>query len=217
MFEFVHSFFEGKKKVVKNPVLISVLLLLIMGIIASSSYIQPVKAEEWVGYVPYPQEVDLAFCMVNETAYVKVTITYPVIALNVSDWGVVLRNGSDFRVNAQVWLLISDVYLPMVQVLSHTYDLGYLESGSYTFTFSAWGVSVKDLYFIVGLVGDINHDGGVDMKDVYIQIQAFCSYPGHPRWNPQADITGSEYLVPDGKVDMRDIYVTLQNFGTEYP
>ena len=63
-------------------------------------------------------------------------------------------------------------------------------------------------------LGDLTGDGIVDMRDVSIAARAFGSYPGHPRWDPEADITGTEYLVPDGTVDMRDIAVITRNFGT---
>jgi PKD repeat protein len=62
-------------------------------------------------------------------------------------------------------------------------------------------------------VGDINGDGKVDMKDVALVAAAFGTVPGHPRWNPEADITGPIYLVPDGKVDMRDVSLVAKNFG----
>jgi PKD repeat protein len=62
-------------------------------------------------------------------------------------------------------------------------------------------------------VGDINGDGKVDMKDVALVAAAFGTYPGHPRWNPDADITGPTYLVPDNKVDMRDVSLVAKNFG----
>lgn len=60
---------------------------------------------------------------------------------------------------------------------------------------------------------DINHDLRVDMKDVGRAARAFASYPGHPSWNPHADITGETILVPDGKVDMRDIAYIAKRFG----
>lgn len=65
----------------------------------------------------------------------------------------------------------------------------------------------------IRLVGDINGDNKVDMKDIAIVAAAFGSYPGHPRWNPEADVTGTVYLVPDGKVDMRDVALISRNFG----
>lgn len=70
-----------------------------------------------------------------------------------------------------------------------------------------------DGYVKIRWVGDINGDGKVDIKDVSIVGQAFGTYPGHPRWNPDADITGSVYLVPDGKVDIRDVSLVSRNFG----
>lgn len=59
----------------------------------------------------------------------------------------------------------------------------------------------------VRIVGDINGDDVIDMKDIGIAARDFGSYPGHPRWNPDADING------DGKVDMRDIALIARGFG----
>lgn len=64
--------------------------------------------------------------------------------------------------------------------------------------------------------GDINHDLKVDITDVAIAASAYGSYPGHPKWNCHADITGAEYLIPDGKVDIRDIALIASNFGKTY-
>jgi hypothetical protein len=59
----------------------------------------------------------------------------------------------------------------------------------------------------VRIVGDVNGDGVVNMADVIIVINAFGSYPGHPRWNIAADVNG------DGVVNMADIVLVLINFG----
>ena len=59
----------------------------------------------------------------------------------------------------------------------------------------------------VRFVGDLNGDGKVDMMDLREIAEAFASYPGHPKWNPDADIN------QDGKVDMRDIRLAAKNFG----
>lgn len=59
----------------------------------------------------------------------------------------------------------------------------------------------------VRIMGDINNDDKVDMKDIGIAAHAFGSNPADPRWNPDADISG------DGKVDMRDVAVAARNFG----
>jgi len=63
----------------------------------------------------------------------------------------------------------------------------------------------------VKIMGDINSDGTVDIKDLAILSLAFGSYPGHPRWNPEAD------LNRDGKVDIRDLALGASNFGKSCP
>ena len=65
----------------------------------------------------------------------------------------------------------------------------------------------------IRVLGDMDGDGVVDGKDITIISRAFGSYPGHPRWNPDADITGFEYLVPDGYVDAKDLALVSKNFG----
>ncbi|MCJ7423031.1 hypothetical protein MUP01_02020 [Candidatus Bathyarchaeota archaeon] len=65
----------------------------------------------------------------------------------------------------------------------------------------------------IRFVGDIDGDGKVDVRDVAIASAAFGSYPGHPRWDPRADITGPIYLVPDLRVDTRDVAMISKNFG----
>jgi parallel beta-helix repeat protein len=60
---------------------------------------------------------------------------------------------------------------------------------------------------------DINHDLKVNMKDIGRSARAFGTVPGDTLWNPHADITGPQYLVPDNKVDMRDIGLIARHFG----
>jgi len=57
----------------------------------------------------------------------------------------------------------------------------------------------------IKILGDLNADGIVDGQDVILIIEAIPSYPGHPRWNPQADLSN------DGIVDGVDIVLCLQN------
>ncbi|MCK4481729.1 S8 family serine peptidase [Candidatus Bathyarchaeota archaeon] len=59
----------------------------------------------------------------------------------------------------------------------------------------------------VRILGDINGDGKVDIKDIAAVAVAFGSYPGLPRWNHSAD------LSQDGKIDIRDIALAARNFG----
>jgi len=59
----------------------------------------------------------------------------------------------------------------------------------------------------VAMVGDINADGKVDMKDVGTAAKAFGTYLGDERWNQIADINN------DNKVDMRDVGTVAKEFG----
>jgi len=54
---------------------------------------------------------------------------------------------------------------------------------------------------------DINIDGKVDIKDIFLAIKAFNSIPEYPRWNPIADEN------EDNKIDIRDIFIIIRNFG----
>jgi parallel beta-helix repeat protein len=64
---------------------------------------------------------------------------------------------------------------------------------------------------------DMNHDLKVDMKDIGKSAKAFGTRSENDLWNPHADITGPEPLVPDGTVDMRDISIIARNFMEHYP
>jgi len=63
----------------------------------------------------------------------------------------------------------------------------------------------------VKLLGDVNGDNKVDIRDIAQAGLAFGSYPNHPRWNTQADV------YQDGKVDIRDMALIAKNFGETYP
>jgi hypothetical protein len=57
------------------------------------------------------------------------------------------------------------------------------------------------------LIGDINKDGTVNMKDLAIIAAAYNSTPQDPQWNPQAD------LNQDGIINMRDIAILVIDYG----
>ena len=67
----------------------------------------------------------------------------------------------------------------------------------------------------VRILGDINGDGKVDIRDIGSVAKAFGSfgsdlYPGsppRPNWNPDCDMNG------DNKIDIRDIAAAARNFG----
>jgi len=57
------------------------------------------------------------------------------------------------------------------------------------------------------LFGDLNGDGKVDVKDLAIVAAALGSFPGHPRWNSEADVN------QDNKVSMQDMTLVARHFG----
>jgi len=63
----------------------------------------------------------------------------------------------------------------------------------------------------VKMIGDVNGDNKVNIRDIVKAGFAFSSYPSHPRWNPQADIN------QDGKINIQDIVLIGINFGKTYP
>lgn len=65
--------------------------------------------------------------------------------------------------------------------------------------------------FKITMVGDLNGDGKVNVKDVYTSAKAFGSYLGHARWDPDADVNN------DFKVDIKDYYIVCKNFGRTDP
>jgi len=64
--------------------------------------------------------------------------------------------------------------------------------------------------FAISLLGDLNGDNKVDVKDVSIVALAFGSHPGQPRWNPVADVN------KDGGIDTKDVALVAKNFGEAY-
>lgn len=56
-----------------------------------------------------------------------------------------------------------------------------------------------------GLVGDLNGDGTVNIKGLFIAAEAYGSYPGHHRRNPQTDIN------EDDEVDIVDLFLIAKH------
>ncbi|MCJ7770287.1 hypothetical protein MUP37_01785, partial [Candidatus Bathyarchaeota archaeon] len=59
----------------------------------------------------------------------------------------------------------------------------------------------------VNIMGDVNGDLKVDMKDVSYVARRFMCLPGDPLWDPTADINA------DSKIDMKDISTVARHFG----
>jgi hypothetical protein len=97
-----------------------------------------------------------------------------------------------------------------------------ITKGSYTISAIADTVadetSTADNTFIDGVVvvtilGDINGDLKVDIKDLVLVIKHFGSYPANPAkpWNPNADVNCDE------RVDIKDLVLVIKHFGEHYP
>ncbi len=93
--------------------------------------------------------------------------------------------------------------------------IGFVK-GNYTIWAYAWPAqdetdtadnNFTNSVIYVGLVGDVNADEKVDMKDVGICSMAYGTTPGHPKWNPNADIND------DHKVEMKDVGIACKNYG----
>jgi parallel beta-helix repeat protein len=144
------------------------------------------------------------------------------INVEIVDYGI---NSENFNLTTYVnTISIATQTVTLTSVSSTTITFAWNTSGfakgSYTVSAYAWPVpgethtadnNFTDGTVYVGIPGDVNADRKVDMKDIGIICLAYGSYPGHPKWNPNADING------DGKVDMRDIGITCLNYGKTGP
>ncbi len=156
-------------------------------------------------------EATLEFWMdENQTAFVTVTIAFFKSGYNLTDWGTVVRNVSDFYAIPQIDGSGGDIGIPMFYELVHNYSLGQLDEGVYTFTLlhddplhTLW----ENMVFEIGFPADINDDGKVDIRDIAIVALAFGTHNPDPDYNPDADI------YYDGKVDIKDIAFTAMHFG----
>jgi len=96
----------------------------------------------------------------------------------------------------------------------------YAKLGNYTVHASTLYIKPPYVYararasvvFKVLLIGDITGPGGqpdgkVDIRDVSLVAYSFGSYPGHPKWNPIADLNG------DNKVNILDISIVASDYG----
>ena len=61
--------------------------------------------------------------------------------------------------------------------------------------------------FQVKMLGDVNGDGKVNYKDLYLLLIAYGSSEEDPNYNPEADFNR------DGKVNYKDLYILLVNYG----
>lgn len=111
-------------------------------------------------------------------------------------------------------------------IVSYEWDLGdsvresgvivthrYKRVGNYTVTLNVtdsegkWDITSR-IVEVLPEREDLNKDGKVDILDLAIICKAYGSYPGHPRWNPEADI------VSDGIINILDAVKVARVFHT---
>jgi parallel beta-helix repeat protein len=107
--------------------------------------------EQWVHCVPLPSQVTLEYRKEGGISYIDTSIELASSGYNVSDWGVPASTANNISINAEIWRW-TGVTNPVVTTLSHTYNIGSLTSGQYTFTFKVWLFPVNSTTFTVSIV-----------------------------------------------------------------
>lgn len=93
----------------------------------------------------------------------------------------------------------------------HTYS----DSGNYTVTLTVTDAMSRSnatsqlvtVTMVIGLEGDLNNDGVVNIFDIVIIAVAYGSHTGDPNWDPVADID------QNGVINVFDVVVVALNFG----
>jgi hypothetical protein len=57
------------------------------------------------------------------------------------------------------------------------------------------------------VVGDSNHDGKINYRDLFLLARAYGSAPNEPNWNPYVDFND------DKIVDCFDLTILKENYG----
>ncbi|MEW6034215.1 MAG: CARDB domain-containing protein [Chloroflexota bacterium] len=97
---------------------------------------------------------------VGSVATADAAITFGSAGYRVDGWGTVTQDGSTFRADATVSRWTGPSATVMTR-RSHTYDLGTVTPGSYTFEFYANGTLVKSVPFSVSAAAPALHDVAV--------------------------------------------------------
>lgn len=186
---------------------------------------QNVTAIEYAGMVLGGTSISISVNVAPDGTLVQQVYLDPALSIsetrNVYDFVAtgLLSNGSLVSVT-KAFLIINDSQYEMAQDNSSTFEiqtsvnlLGNVSYFVYMISPNVPGGFASGILRprSFRIMGDVNGDDRVDMSDVMILLDAFGSYPGRPRWNPDCD------LNQDGRIDLADIVMALMNFGQHYP
>jgi len=111
---------------------------------------------------------------------------------------------------------VTNINATSQMTLTFTWNTTGLAKGNYTISAYATPVpgetdttdnTLLGSAFYVGIPGDVNADGIVNIVDISIVARSFGSRAGNPGYNPNADINS------DGIVNILDISIAAKNYG----
>ena len=141
---------------------------------------------------------------------------------------VTIKNQGDYEENFNITIYANTTSIGSQSVtlpsgdsatLTLTWNTTGVAKGNYTITAEATILpgetdlddnTLTDGWVVVTIPGDINGDGFVNVLDYVLVKKAIPSYPGHPKWNPNADTNS------DGFVNVKDMILTKNNIGKSW-
>lgn len=154
-----------------RKILLICTLMLSLCIISFESY-----AEEWVPFIPAAGEVELKHWQENGISYINVTIEFRSTGFDVSSWGAPNFSGNVITVDAKIWMW-TGASCPVIIKVTHTYALGSLASGEYTFIFKVWGFPVKSIKFTIRIANISPHGPYYTLYGVEYWIVKLNNHP----------------------------------------
>jgi hypothetical protein len=145
----------------------------------------------------------------------NVTVTTENLGTNAVTFNLTVYANATYIASQNVTLLSGNS--ANVNFLWNTTGFAY---GNYTLSAYAWPVpgetNISNNNYTggsvyVGIPGDVEGIGKVNMGNVVDILRAFGSTVGRPNYNPNCDIENN------GKVDMGDVVIALRNFGQQIP
>ncbi len=133
---------------------------LVMNILKNSRYsvgtpdaarvlIQDATSDQWIPYLPTPEQTDLAVNTAQGLTTATVTLQFSSPGFAVRDWGQLRQSANQFLVDAKIEQYTGPVPMVVPPPVSHPYPLGSLPAGDYAFTFQTWGKTIQTLRFTV--------------------------------------------------------------------